>query len=62
MIQDISVIFDSTHLRFYRHVQNIHLEGTVSQNFDTGSTFIFIQKNGKILLFFHDYFSTFHKT
>ena len=52
LVQDISLIINSTHLGFNRHVQNIHLKGTMSQNFDIGSTFIFIQKNGKILTFF----------
>ena len=51
-MQDFSLIIDSTHLRFNRDVQNIHWEGTMSQNFDIGSTFIFILKNGKILIIF----------
>ena len=52
MTEDISLIIDSTHLRFNRHVQNIQLEGTMSQDFVIGSTFIFIPKNGKIFIIF----------
>ena len=33
------------------HIENIHLEGTVSQIFDLGPSFIFMTKNGKI--FYH---------
>ena len=35
-------------LILYRHVHNIHMEGTVSQIFYLGLSFIFILKNGKI--------------
>ena len=38
-------------LKLYQHV-NIHLEGTVSQNFKIGLSFIFIAKNGKIFIIF----------
>ena len=37
-------------LKVYQDVYNIHLEGTVSQNFKI-----------RFLLFFHNYFSRFHK-
>ena len=33
----------------------------MSQNFDIGPSFIFMSKMGRFLLFFHDYFSRFHK-
>ena len=49
-------------LKVYQHVYNIHLKGTMSQNFKIGPSFLFMSKNGKIfLLFFHNYFSRFHK-
>ena len=38
-------------LKFYQHAYNIRLEGTVSQNFKIGLSFIFMLKNGKI--FYH---------
>ena len=47
-------------LNVYQHVYNIHLEGSVSQNFKISLSFIFMSKNGKFLLFFHNYFSRFH--
>ena len=37
---------------FYTHVNDIHSEGTVSQNVDTGLSFIFMLKNGKIVVLF----------
>ena len=33
----------------------------MSQIVDIGPSFDFMSKNGKILIFFHDYFSRFHK-
>ena len=33
----------------------------MSQNFKIGLSFFLCQKNGKFLLFFHNYFSRFHK-
>ena len=33
----------------------------MSQNFDIGPSFDLIYKNGKIFIFFHNYFSRFHK-
>ena len=47
--------------QFYRYVDSIHMKGTVSQNVDICHSFIYMQKKGKILIIFHDYFSTFHK-
>ena len=35
-------------LRLYKHVHNIHLEGTVSQIFYLWLSFDFMLKNGKI--------------
>ena len=33
-------------IKFSTDVQNIHMEGTLSQIFDEGLSFYFIQKNG----------------
>ena len=35
-------------LKFYKHVHNIHLEGTVSQMFYLGPSFDFMTKNGSL--------------
>ena len=37
-------------------IHNIHSEGTVSQNFDIGPSFIFMGKNGKIFIIFSSLF------
>ena len=34
-------------LKFYKHVHNIHLEGTVSQIFYLGLSFDFMKKTGR---------------
>ena len=47
-IQDFSLNITWILLILYRHVHNIHMEGTVSQIFYLGLSFIFILKNGKI--------------
>ena len=47
-------------LKVYQHVYNIHLEGTVSQNFEIGLSFFLCKKTGRFLLFFHNYFFRFH--
>ena len=52
LIQDFSLDIGSTLSQFYMFIYNIHLEGTVSQNVDIGPSFIFIPKNGKILIIF----------
>ena len=39
-------------LKVYQHVYNIHLEGTVSQNFKISLSFIYMSKNGKIFIIF----------
>ena len=39
-------------LKLYHHVYNIHLKGTVSQNFKIGPSFLFMSKNGKIFIIF----------
>ena len=39
-------------MKFYTLVNNINMEGTVSQIFDIGPSFIFMSKNGKILVIF----------
>ena len=43
------------------YIHNIHLEGTVSQSFNMGPSFISLTRNGKNLNHFHTYFSTFPK-
>ena len=42
----ISINFALDGLRFWMHVANIHVEGTVSQIFDLGLSFCFMSKNG----------------
>ena len=41
-IQDISLNMYSTYFKLLGHIQNMHLEGTLSQNCDIFSSFIFI--------------------
>ena len=48
----MTLIIDGAYLYFYRHVQNIHLEGKMSHNFDIGHSFDFMSKKGNILIFF----------
>ena len=48
-------------LKVYQHVYNINLEGTVSQNLKIGLSLLFMSKNGKNFIIFHNYFSRFHK-
>ena len=49
LIQDFSFTKAYISLKFYKHVHNIHLEGTVYQIFYLGPSFDFMLKNGKIL-------------
>ena len=35
-------------LKLYKNIDNIRMEGTVSQNFELGFSFYFMIKNGKI--------------
>ena len=49
MIQDFSL---NMKLINYSLIDNIHLDGTVSQILDIGLRFDFMRKNGKILLIF----------
>ena len=51
-IQDSSLNMALILFKLYKYIDNIHLEGTVSQNFDIGPSVIFMSKNGKIFLFF----------
>ena len=39
-------------MKLYTPVNNIHMEGALSQIFDIGPSFIFMSKNGKIWLIF----------
>ena len=39
-------------LNVFQHVYNIHLEGTMSHNFEIGLSFIFMSKNVKIFIIF----------
>ena len=61
LIQDFSLNIGSTHSQFYGSIDNIYMEGAVSQNFDIGPIGP-TKKNGKILIIFSRLFSTFHKT
>ena len=49
-------------MKLYKHVDNIHHQGTVSQMFYYGLSFDFILKKGKLFVIFTTVFSTFHKT
>ena len=48
-IEFFSLINHSPSLKFYTPTENIHLKGTLSQNFDIGPRFYFI-KSRKIIM------------
>ena len=52
LIQDFLLNMAFIILKLYQHVYNIHLEGTVSQNYKIGLGFIFIAKNGEDFYYF----------
>ena len=52
LIQDYSVTIGNPHVKFYTLVNNIYMEGTVSQIFDICLSSIFMSKNGKIWMNF----------
>ena len=52
MIQDFSLNVAFIILNVYRHVYNIHLEGTMSHNFEIGLSFIFVKKREDFYYFF----------
>ena len=54
LIQDFSLTtcIGLTILKLDKAIDNIHLEGTVSQNLDISPSFIFMSKNGKIFIIF----------
>ena len=43
---DISLIFEVSDLTFLTGVDNLHMQGTVSQITDSGPSFHFMSKNG----------------
>ena len=43
---DISLIFEVSDLKFSTGVDNLHMQGTVSQIFYLGPSFYFMSKNG----------------
>ena len=47
-------------MRFYQIVNNIYMEGTVSQIVILGSSFYFVTKKGNFLTFFSTIFLTLH--
>ena len=49
---DIAVTNNSILIKFCPCVDNIYMEGMVSQNFDIGPSFYFMTKNGKLFHFF----------
>ena len=53
MKQDFVFTIMSSDLKLSELVDNIHLEGTVSQIFYLGPTFYFMSKNGKLFIRFH---------
>ena len=46
LIVHISTNFALDGLKFWMHIANIHIEGTVVQIFDLGLSFCFMSKNG----------------
>ena len=61
-IQGFSLKIALIILKLYKFVDNINLEGTVSQNVDVGASYFFyLKKREDFLFFFHDYFSRFHQ-
>ena len=58
---DILHNFDGTNLKPYMWLDNVCLEGNVSQFFYLGPSFYFMMKTGNFWLIFETYFSRFHK-
>ena len=56
MIVHISTNFVLDGLKFWMHVPDIHVEGTVSQIFFTGLSFHFRSKNGQLYDYLSEYF------
>ena len=52
LAKDFSLNTVAMHLKFYTHVDNILMEGTVSQIFYLGLSFDFMTKNGKLFVIF----------
>ena len=52
LIQDFLLNMVFIILKIYQHVDNIHFEKTLSQNFKIGLSFIFMSKNEKIFVIF----------
>ena len=42
LIQDCSLSIALISFKLYKHIDNIHLEGTLSQNFNIGPSFVFM--------------------
>ena len=40
-------------LKLYKHIDNIHSEGTLSQNCNIGPSLVFMSENGKIFYYFY---------
>ena len=47
---NISIVPVCASMKFLPAVDNIQMEGTVSQNFDTGPSFYFMIKNGELFV------------
>ena len=52
LIQDYSFTIRNPWVKFYTLVNNINMEGTMSQIFDIGHRFIFMSNNGNIWVIF----------
>ena len=50
--QDISLTIKPPYLKVCNQINNVYLEGTMSQIFYLGPSFYFMSKIGKLLLFF----------
>ena len=57
---DISLDIRFLGMKLFTDDHKIHVEGSVSQNFELGLSFIFMSKNGKLFVNF-SLFSKFHK-
>ena len=58
---DLKLTIVFTTLQLCSLIENVHLEGTVSQIFNLGPSFCFMSKTGNFLLFFATKFSRLNK-
>ena len=52
---DITFDIKFPHMKLFTDDYKIHVEGSVSQNFELGLSFIFMSKNGKLFVNFSNF-------